>query len=248
MEACAAEAVVVVLLLLCSDNRGDRYFRKLPFSGFLVASFFDTHASTVFFCGFFGLFFIFYKIVLPRTHLVQVHRCTVHPERNDAPPGKRATGPACIPSPTTTTLASIVCVGGGGLTPPRSCFVVAPAPPPCVHACELAGPVPLWSPAAVHWFTPFCFRPPPPLPHTLGIANPGCCLRPTFGRVEGCAAGSCHTPCVGYRGGNCWHHIKVQGSGGAGHLPSAVSHTLARSLQKGAYATCLWDLSLLRFP
>ena len=110
MEACAAEAVVVVLLLLCSDNRGDRYFRKLPFSGFLVASFFDTHASTVFFCGFFGLFFIFYKIVLPRTHLVQVHRCTVHPERNDAPPGKRATGPACIPSPTTTTTTTCVCV------------------------------------------------------------------------------------------------------------------------------------------
>ena len=65
---------------------------------------------------FFPVFFLFSfskkNFFYSATHSphTQVHRQDVLPERNDAPPGKRATGPACIPSPTTTTTTTCVCV------------------------------------------------------------------------------------------------------------------------------------------
>ena len=49
MEACAAEAVVVVLLFRCSDNREDRYFQKPPFSGFFVFPFLSFFLLSSFF-------------------------------------------------------------------------------------------------------------------------------------------------------------------------------------------------------
>ena len=154
MEACAAEAAVVVLLLLCQTTERTGIFENCHFQflvlpssvfflslflpsflpsffyvffacRFLVASLLNTQGYT----GFFplGFSFLSYKTILPHSHLVQVHRHTVHVERNEATLGKRVTGLVCIPSPTatTTTTTTTTCV----------CACVCG----CVRACVRAG-------------------------------------------------------------------------------------------------------------